>query len=103
MKDLEKIQRMIDEETEIYAVVLINNNDYIVLPTRYTSVTYRGKDALTNAYTNATTALEPFYTVRCTFINEADAVVYLKRMTQQGDITKAVLDLYMLKYPEMCI
>lgn len=103
MRELEKIQHMIDEETEVYAVVLINNNDYLVLPTRYTSVTYRGKDTLTSAFTNATTALEPLYTVRCTFREEVDAVIYLKRMTQQGDITKAMLDLYKLKYPEIWI
>ena len=103
MRELETIQYMIDEESEVYAVVLLNNNDYIVLPTKYTSVTYRGKDTITNAYTNATTALEPFYTVRCTFRKEVDAVTYLKRTTQLGAITKAVLDLYKLKYPEVWI
>lgn len=103
MKELEKLQQMIDEETEVYAVVLLNNNDYVILPTRYTSVTYRGKDTITDAYTNATTSLEPYYKVRCTFLDEVDAVVYLKRMSQLGDITKAVLELYKVKYPEVWI
>ena len=35
MRELETIQYMIDEESEVYAVVLLNNNDYIVLPTKY--------------------------------------------------------------------
>lgn len=104
MRELEKIQHMIDEETEVFAVVLVSgNNDYMILPTRYTSVTYRGKDQLTSAFTNATTALEPHYKVRTTHLNEVDAVKYLKNIKLQSGITAAVLELYKYKYPELWI
>ena len=104
MRELEKIQRMIDEETEVFAVVLVSgNNDYVVLPTRYTSVTYKGKDSLVPAFTNATTALEPQYKVRAVYSNEIDAVKFLKNATQYSGVTATILELYRYKYPELYI
>lgn len=104
MTELEKIQQMIDEETEVFAIVLVNgNNDYIIMPTRYTSVTYRGKEQIVPAFTNATTALEPYYKVKATWLDEVDAVKYLKNSTQLGNVTKVTLELYKYKYPELWI
>lgn len=102
MRELEKLQQMIDEEIEVYAVVIIGSNDYVILPTRYTSVTYRGKEVLAEACTSATTALEPYYNVKCTFLTEAAALEHIKKQTfQLGNITKVTLDLYKYKYPEV--
>lgn len=103
---LEYYKQCIDTQQKVYAIVVIGVNDYIIMPTHITAITYVGADFMMGSSIQPKTKLDGTYSVTRVHETEEQCVQVLKEMRERvglGEYSNYLLSLYKHKYPELWI
>lgn len=103
---LDTIASMIDNQVEVWAIVVLGTNDFVVMPTHMTDVKYLGADTFIQAQVKVGTKLDGTYTVTKVYESEVQAVEALKYTAEQvgiGEYSSYMLKLYRYKFPELWV
>lgn len=106
LDELVMYQKLVEGKVEVFAVVSMGVNDYVIMPTYLTQVSYTGEAGLLGEAVTLRHKLDGVYNVTKVFRTEEEAVVALKdtrRLSGLGEYGNYLLRLYQLKYPELWI